>query len=261
MTTDFLELNFDPGQINCGFIAVGYRNGTRSEKSKDSMQRLENPHNYEFWTPHVFDFTKEDDAYPKKGLSLDENKKGNKSLELNTILVNVHTQLVSFWFIKDILKYYEENEKDGHFDLEVSIENQEGLSLVPNKNNMFLANQMIRMNAIAAAIAVFFICKGIPVRMVGKNAKWKTAIDASNKKKGKVQKREHRKAENVSYLKHLLSKGTRNSVPEVRRSSARIMRWIEKNNKIANHVADSALQGMHRLKHRIRDRLTKKNKN
>lgn len=277
MTRTLAELCFDPGQRNCGFAVVSFEipegiqmalSLEKNTKKRRKLLGMNDPERYGFWSPRVFDFNIANSDEPVATES--RNKKNKKKLppppeikSLNKVLKNVHRDLSLSPEISKLLRF-SAGESDA-LEIETAIESQEGLSVFPSQQNMYLAHKMIRMNAILGAIAEFFTSKNINVKLVGKGAKWKIGKTKEAKKVGVSKKskrlsegergrefekqRKNRKENGVEFIETILRNQRKGSFQNSDWEG--VLEWFSRNEKVANHAADSALLGMARLKSRL----------
>ncbi len=115
----------------------------------------------------------------------------------------------------------------------IVIENQEGVSF--GKGKFALALRMIRMNAVAGAIAMYFRDRGFKhVRLLAKSQKWILA-SAAAKTKGRSSK----------VLKKLYKESSLHVMKNTNSKTA--LQWLKKHPKKAQHVHDAVVMAMYEL--------------
>jgi hypothetical protein len=211
MGKKYVQLYFDPGSRNLGQALISLK----SEKNKSDFN------NYVVEYVGVFDCVQD----------------GNKS-NTETILNNLSHFLDTNKLIKKCISMH--TNAENKYDLEVSIECQEGLQ--PGKG-FWLAVSMIKMGIISGAIYQFFKSQKISVTFSNKKSKYINNNLDICKKKGKKNTSKHKK--NIqSTIMHLLK--DQNTI-----KSARILKWLQNNKNKSQHVYDSVSGAIDRLSKRI----------
>jgi len=218
----FVELYFDPGTRNIGEAIVSFR--ATANKNTDIHYHTE--------------FVKHVDCIGDA-----------TNADTGAILKNLSNYLKTD---ANIEKFMELANDPTKYDIEVAIEQQEGITKGPGGFNLAVA--MIKMGTVSGAIFEFFSSKNIPVVFVSKKAKWMYSEKELEKYKPKkreqsnkvigIKKRNYHKINTKRIVLDILKR-------QKTTKSNQILKWMQKNKSKAQHVQDSILGAMHRIKNRI----------
>jgi hypothetical protein len=228
MAGKYVELSFDPGSRNLGQSLTQIRDGRNANDEN----------NYVIKHVTVYDCI------------------GKNTTKFNTdvIIQNLYNHLDNNKVVQHCIKKYKKN--FSLYKLEAVIESQEGISFIKNPS---LTGIMIKMGTIAGALYMYFLIKGIKVKFLHKKLKWGYSQSKIKKKipinkNGIQNKKRGRPTKDSKAPQHKTN--TKNTVMEILEKqntlrSQKILNWILKNKNISQHVQDSILGGMYRLKERI----------